>query len=164
MYILISEKDITNAEVLARYHERLPDGRLIITPQELKTLGSIPECQIAATKAEVLAIMERQKAEGVTPPGREEETTEAADADTPAGTDTDAELPDNADGENTGENIGEPQETDDGETEAAGDEAEEGKETVGETTQDNGEITESNEETTITEEQDYGNDAGSGEL
>lgn len=164
MYILISEKDITSAEVLARYHERLPDGRLIITPQELKTLGSIPECQIAATKAEVLAIMERQKAEGVTPPGREEETTEAADADTPAGTDTDAELPDNADGENAGENIGEPQETDDGETEAAGDESEEGKETVGETTQDNGETTESNEETTITEEQYYGNDAGSGEL
>lgn len=160
MYILISEKDITSAEVLARYHERLPDGRLIITPQELKTLGSIPECQIAATKAEVLAIMERQKAEGVTPPGREEETTEAADADTPAGTDTDAELPDNADGEN----IGEPQETDDGETEAAGDESEEGKETVGETTQDNEETTESNEETTITEEQDNGNDAGSGEL
>ena len=154
MYILISEKDITSAEVLARYHERLPDGRLITTPQELKTLGSIPECQIAATKAEVLAIIERQKAEGVTPPGREEETAEAA------GTDTGAELPDNADGENAVENIGEPQGTDDGETEAAGDEAEEGEETVGETTQDNDDITESNEETTITEEQDYGNDAG----
>ena len=157
---MISEKDITNAEVLARYHERLPDGRLIITPQELKTLGSIPECQIVATKAEVMEIIARQEEEGVAPPDREDET--AGGLDTPDG--TGAEQPGNADGENAGENIGEPQETGDGETEAAGDEAEEGKETVEETTQDNEEITESNDGTEITEEQDYGNDAGSGEL
>ena len=161
---MISEKDITNAEVLARYHERLPDGRLIITPQELKTLGSIPECQIVATKAEVMGIIARQEEEGVTPPDPAEEAGEGTDA--PEG--TDAGLQGDAEGNTGGEDAGgaehpdpteEPQGTDGDE-----EENEEGKETVEETTQDNEEITESNDETGITEEQDYGNDAGSGEL
>ena len=148
MYILISEKDITNAEVLARYHERLPDGRLIITPQELKTLGSIPECQIVATKAEVMGIIARQEEEGVTPPVPAEEAGEGTDA--PDGTDaglqgdaegnTDGEYADGAEQPDPAE---EPQETDGG--------GEPGEE-------------ESNDETEMTEEQDYGNDAGSGEL
>lgn len=149
MYILISEKDITNAEVLARYHERLPDGRLIITPQELKTLGSIPECQIVATKAEVMGIIARQEEEGVTPPDPAEETGEGTDA--PEG--TDAEMQGDAEWNTDGEDADGAEQPDP---------AEEPQGTDGGNYEENNDS--GNDETEITEEQDYGNDAGSGEL
>ena len=150
MYILISEKDITNAEVLARYHERLPDGRLIITPQELKTLGSIPECQIVATKAEVMGIIARQEEEGVTPPDPAEEAGEGTDA--PEG--TDAGLQGDAEGNTDGEYADGAEQPDP---------AEEPQETDGNRNYEENNDSD-NDETGITEEQDYGNDAGSGEL
>ena len=151
MYILISEKDITNAEVLARYHERLPDGRLIITPQELKTLGSIPECQIVATKAEVMGIIARQEEEGVAPPDPADETGEGTDA--PDG--TDAEQPGNAD---VGTGVEDAYEAEHpGSTEEP-----QGTDGDGGNYEENNDS--DNDETGITEEQYYGNDAGSGEL
>lgn len=151
MYILISEKGITNAEVLARYHERLPDGRLIITPQELKTLGSIPECQIVATKAEVMGIIARQEEEGVTPPDPAEEAGEGTDA--PDG--TDAGLQGDAEGNTDGEYA-------DGAEHPGSTEEPQGTDGDGGNYEENNDS--DNDETEITEEQDYGNDAGSGEL
>ena len=87
MYILIKEEYVTNGEVRARYHKSLPDGRLILTPQELKVLGSVPECQIVATKLEVDNIIDEQSKEGVQPMEGLQPATPAGDvSDAPTGT------------------------------------------------------------------------------
>ena len=59
MYILVSEKDIKSESVKKAYHERMPDGRLIMTPQELKMLGSIPNVQIVSTARELKELMKK---------------------------------------------------------------------------------------------------------
>ena len=64
MYILVSEKDIKSESVKKAYHERMPDGRLIITPQELKMLGSIPNVQIVSTARELKEMMKKPVASG----------------------------------------------------------------------------------------------------
>lgn len=127
MYILIREDYVTNEEIRARYHKRLPDGRLIITPQELKMLGSVPECQIAATKLEVDSIIDEQTKNGVKPmeslkpamPATPEEDvadepTETDDADN-GETDTDGTA-DTGDSESTDETPSETTDNTEGET------------------------------------------------
>lgn len=57
MYILVKESDIKSKAVRERYHERVPDGRVILTPQELKTAGSIKDCQIVQTAKELKEMM-----------------------------------------------------------------------------------------------------------
>ena len=59
MYILVSEKDIKSESVKKAYHERMPDGRLIMTPQELKMLGSVPNVQIVSTARELKELMKK---------------------------------------------------------------------------------------------------------
>lgn len=53
MYILVEEKDVKNAQVLRMFHERMPDGRLILPVSELKMLGSVSDCQIVASAKEL---------------------------------------------------------------------------------------------------------------
>ena len=53
MYILVKEKDVKNAQVLSMFHERMPDGRLILPVSELKMLGSVSDCQIVASAKEL---------------------------------------------------------------------------------------------------------------
>lgn len=53
MYILVEEKDVKNAQVLSMFHERMPDGRLILPVSELKMLGSVSDCQIVASAKEL---------------------------------------------------------------------------------------------------------------
>ncbi len=121
MYILIKEEYVTAEEVRARYHKSLPDGRIIITPQELKMLGSVPECQIVATKVEVDAIIDEQVSQGVQPmeslqpavpatPDEDvtDEPTDIDDAgsgetgtDGPTGTDDTVDMGDSEDTDNT---------------------------------------------------------------
>ena len=57
MYILVKESDIKSKAVREKYHERVPDGRVILTPQELKTVGSIKDCQIVQTARELKEMM-----------------------------------------------------------------------------------------------------------
>ncbi len=57
MYILVKESDIKSKAVREKYHERVPDGRVILTPQELKTAGSIKDCQIVQTAKELKEMM-----------------------------------------------------------------------------------------------------------
>ena len=64
MYILVSEKDIKSESVKKAYHERMPDGRLIMTPQELKMLGSVPNVQIVSTARELKELMKKPVASG----------------------------------------------------------------------------------------------------
>ena len=60
MYILVNESDIRSKAVRERYHERMPDGRLILTPQELKMAGSL-NCEIVSTARELKAMIEEQR-------------------------------------------------------------------------------------------------------
>lgn len=57
MYFLVDEKDC-NA-VRGMYHERTPDGRLVLTPQELKMLGSVESVQVVGTSRELKELMSK---------------------------------------------------------------------------------------------------------
>ena len=76
MYILVSEKDIKSESVKKAYHERMPDGRLILTPQELKMLGSVESVQVVSTARELKELMGKPVAGGEQGGG-----TEATDTD-----------------------------------------------------------------------------------
>ena len=66
MYILVNESDIRSKAVRERYHERMPDGRLILTPQELKMAGSL-NCEIVSTARELKAMIEEQRKNSLLP-------------------------------------------------------------------------------------------------
>lgn len=53
MYLLIKEENVKNTQVLEMFHERMPDGRLILPISDLRMLGSIPNCQIVASAKEL---------------------------------------------------------------------------------------------------------------
>lgn len=98
MYILIREELVASAAVLGRLHERMPDGRLILTPAELKMLGSVAECQVVATARELKAMV---KAQAASQPGG---AGEAAVATETAGPDDSVETIDSSEVEmNAGE-------------------------------------------------------------
>ena len=63
MYILAYEKDIQTASIRNAFHEKMPDGRLILSGQEVKMAGSIADCQIVATARQLRDLIDRQKAE-----------------------------------------------------------------------------------------------------
>ena len=81
MYILIREELVASAAVLGRLHERMPDGRLILTPAELKMLGSVAECQVVATARELKAMV---KAQAASQPGGAGEAAVATETTGPA--------------------------------------------------------------------------------
>lgn len=109
MYILVNESDIRSKAVRERYHERMPDGRLILTPQELKMAGSL-NCEIVSTARELKAMIEEQRknpllpdqgeAHPDPPKGGSEESEEADGANEP-------NTPNGTDGSDTGSDTGE---------------------------------------------------------
>lgn len=54
MYILVKKEFVPDN---GRFHETMPDGRLILDISEFKMLGSVPEMQTVATKKELDAII-----------------------------------------------------------------------------------------------------------
>ena len=114
MYILVNESDIRSKAVRERYHERMPDGRLILTPQELKMAGSL-NCEIVSTARELKAMIEEQRKNPLLPDQGE------AHPDPPKGGSEEADGPDGANGPNEPNT---PNGTDGGDTDegdAAGD-------------------------------------------
>lgn len=86
MYILVSEKEITGKAVARTYHERMPDGRLILPLSELKMLGSVESCQIVATARELKELIKKQKEElPMTPlePAESSDGTDGVESDAP---------------------------------------------------------------------------------
>lgn len=106
MYILVKKSDVNNADILAAYHTELEDGRIVITPQELKIMGSVPNCQVVATKAELDVIMAECKPVETT--GETAETR--ADSDIGTDTETVGETAENT----ATENIEDGKEANDG--------------------------------------------------
>lgn len=68
MYILVKEEDIKSAQLRGMFHERMPDGRLIMPVSELKMLGSVENCQIVASAKELKELIS-SGAEIMTPGG-----------------------------------------------------------------------------------------------
>lgn len=81
MYILVSGKDIKSESVKKAYHERMPDGRLILAPQELKMLGSVESVQVVSTARELKELMGKPVAGGGTEAADESRDAEATDTD-----------------------------------------------------------------------------------
>lgn len=71
MYLLIKEENVKNTQVLEMFHERMPDGRLILSISELKMLGSVSDCQIVATAKELKEIISSTPEQ---PSGTEDDT------------------------------------------------------------------------------------------
>lgn len=137
MYILVKEEDVKNVQLRGMFHERMPDGRLIMPVSELKMLGSVADCQIVASAKEMKELI-RSGAESIppedgvqgndnAPDGSENtdtggNTEEVADRPEEAGdghTDV-TDIPDNAvnagTGNNTGEAAGDTEDITDGQT------------------------------------------------
>ena len=118
MYLLIKEENVKNAQVLGMFHERMPDGRLILPVSELKMLGSVSDCQIVASAKELKELIS-SGAESVAPGGGMQDddnapdTSEGIDAggngeEVPDGTEETADG--QAEGTDTKENINESEE------------------------------------------------------
>ena len=97
MYILVNESDIRSKAVRERYHERMPDGRLILTPQELKMAGSL-NCEIVSTARELKAMIEEQRKNPLLPD--QGEARPEAHPDPPKGGSEESEEADEPDGAN----------------------------------------------------------------
>lgn len=78
MYLLIKEENVKNAQVLGMFHERMPDGRLILPVSELKMLGSVSDCQIVASAKELKELIS-SGAESVAPGGGMQDDDNAPD-------------------------------------------------------------------------------------
>lgn len=65
MYILIDKKKLKADD---RFHEQMPDGRLILPFSALRTLGTVTDVDIIGSATELKNLIARQKAAGVTPP------------------------------------------------------------------------------------------------
>lgn len=113
MYILVKEKDVKNAQVLSMFHERMPDGRLILPVSELKMLGSVSDCQIVASAKELKELIS-SGAENSLPDGMQDDDNAP---DTGEGIDAGG----NGTAADGGENV---QETEGGEEEAPDGQAE----------------------------------------
>lgn len=120
MYILVKEEDVRNTQLRGMFHERMPDGRLVMPISELKMLGSVDNCQIVASAKELKELIRRGagsiapgdgvQGNGNVPNGGEdtgagEVHTDATDNAVNAGT-----------GNNTGETAGGAEEIADGQT------------------------------------------------
>lgn len=113
MYLLIKEENVKNTQVLDMFHERMPDGRLILPISDLRMLGSIAECQIVASAKELKELIKtnaeevaNNKVDGVQGDGTEDGNTVEAGGQTEA---TETERP-----EDTGAQEGtveQPEET-----------------------------------------------------
>lgn len=105
MYILVKEKDVKNAQVLSMFHERMPDGRLILPVSELKMLGSVSDCQIVASAKELKELIS-SGAENSLPDGMQDDDNAP---DTGEGIDAGGngeEVPDGGQQEDTGNEEG----------------------------------------------------------
>ena len=105
MYILVEEKDVKNAQVLSMFHERMPDGRLILPVSELKMLGSVSDCQIVASAKELKELIS-SGAENSLPDGMQDDDNAP---DTGEGIDAGGngeEVPDGGQQEDTGNEEG----------------------------------------------------------
>lgn len=49
----MKKENVKNEELLKKYHEQMPDGRLILPMSDMKMLGSVVECEIVATASEL---------------------------------------------------------------------------------------------------------------
>lgn len=58
MYIIVKEEFVPDN---GKFHEKMPDGRLIMDISEFKMLGSVPELQTVATAKELKALIEEMK-------------------------------------------------------------------------------------------------------
>lgn len=113
MYLLIKEENVKKTQVLEMFHERMPDGRLILPISDLRMLGSIAECQIVASAKELKELIKinaeevaNNKVDGVQGDGTEDGDTVEAGGQTEA---TETERP-----EDTGAQEGtveQPEET-----------------------------------------------------
>lgn len=113
MYLLIKEENVKNTQVLDMFHERMPDGRLILPISDLRMLGSIPNCQIVASAKELKELIKinaeevaNNKVDGVQGESTEDGNTVEAGGQTEA---TETERP-----EDTGAQEGtveQPEET-----------------------------------------------------
>ena len=97
MYLLIKEGNVKNTQVLEMFHERMPDGRLILPISDLRMLGSIPNCQIVASAKELKELIKinaeevaNNKVDGVQGDGTEDGNTVEAGGQTEA---TETERP-----------------------------------------------------------------------
>ena len=97
MYLLIKEENVKNTQVLEMFHERMPDGRLILPISDLRMLGSIAECQIVASAKELKELIKinaeevaNNKVDGVQGDGTEDGNTVEAGGQTEA---TETERP-----------------------------------------------------------------------
>lgn len=105
MYILVKEKDVKNAQVLSMFHERMPDGKLILPVSELKMLGSVSDCQIVASAKELKELIS-SGAENSLPDGMQDDDNAP---DTGEGIDAGGngeEVPDGGQQEDTGNEEG----------------------------------------------------------
>lgn len=134
MYILVKEEDVRNTQLRGMFHERMPDGRLIMPISELKMLGSVDNCQIVASAKDLKELIRRGagsiapgdgvQGNGNVPDGGEDtgaggNTGEAAGG-TPVAGEVHTDATDNAvnagTGNNTGETAGGAEEIADGQT------------------------------------------------
>lgn len=130
MYLLIKEENVKNAQVLGMFHERMPDGRLILPVSELKMLGSVSDCQIVASAKELKELIS-SSAESVAPEDGMQDDDNAPD--TGEGIDAGGngeEAPDGGQQEDIGSEEGTEGMTDNG---TAADGGENGHETEGST-------------------------------
>lgn len=114
MYLLIKEENVKNAQVLGMFHERMPDGRLILPVSELKMLGSVSDCQIVASAKELKELIS-SSAESVAPEDGMQDDDNAPD--TGEGIDAGGngeEVPDGGQQEDTGSEEGTEGMTDNG--------------------------------------------------
>ena len=65
MYILIDKKKLKADN---RFHERIPDGRLILPFSALRMLGTVTDVDIIGSATELKRLIARQEAAGITPP------------------------------------------------------------------------------------------------
>lgn len=105
MYILVEEKDVKNAQVLSMFHERMPDGRLILPVSELKMLGSVSDCQIVASAKELKELIS-SGAENSLPEDGMQDDDNAPDTSEGIDGDEDTEgMTDNGTAADGGENV-----------------------------------------------------------
>lgn len=106
MYILVKEKDVKNAQVLSMFHERMPDGRLILPVSELKMLGSVSDCQIVASAKELKELISSGAENSLSEDGMQDDDNAP---DTSEGIDAGGngeEVPDGGQQEDTGSEEG----------------------------------------------------------
>ena len=65
MYILIEKKKL---KADSRFHERMPDGRLILPFSALRTLGTVTDVDIIGSATELKRLIAAQQEAGITPP------------------------------------------------------------------------------------------------